>query len=420
MIGDRPAGRFFVNEAHQELPDAQRVMHFEFSDGMLANGVKFWEALYLAALFNCYLSESGRPHLGFGLTDAVYFELPNTADFDLLDFPFPIEKKERFIHLDDYPGYRRFLPRISSAVSSLPFVRGMAAIQAVLGLRWDFFSDYLIQMYRMMFGCDFPRELSAREVSYVKRYLSQFLKLFLKSYQDVVEQPLANFVLLLTLSCCSVYPHLECHNYGFSLLVMTNLFCPNLQHKATFVTIALLNALVVDPKLQSLSRVPIPDLKIINALESESPSCSLWREIFSSSTVYKNALEGLLKSENADFSHSFDAAAIFKQTIVTLSYFYRLVLLRTRIFLRESVILEEETGCGKTSMIQFIRAALSLPWNDDGHQLSHVLADALNFHGGVGRDEFLRYIEEIKTSSRPRVAFCDEINTSVDCSFVSH
>jgi hypothetical protein len=103
MIGDRPAGRFFVNEAHQELPDAQRVMHFEFSDGMLAMGVKFWEALYLAAFFHCYLSESGRPHLGFELTDAVYFESPNIADFDLLDFPFPIDEKQRFIRLDDFP-----------------------------------------------------------------------------------------------------------------------------------------------------------------------------------------------------------------------------------------------------------------------------------------------------------------------------
>jgi hypothetical protein len=59
------------------------------------------------------------------------------------------------------------------------------------------------------------------------------------------------------------------------------------------------------------------------------------------------------------------------------------------------IILEGETGCGKRSIIQFIRAALFVPRHEDGHKLSYVLANVLNFHGSIGPDEFLRSIEEM-------------------------
>jgi hypothetical protein len=337
-----------------------------------------------------------------------------------LDFPFPILNEQQVIRLDNAPDDCRF-PRISSQASSLPFIRGMTAIQHRLGCDWPSFSHYFMDMYQRMFGSAFPPVLSPRELWYVKRYLSQFVKLFLKSYPDVSDSALANFVLLLTLSSCYVYPFLEPHHYGFSLIVMTDLFCPARQHRPTFVTTLPLNALFPDSALQELSNIDIPGLRREHVDPKKDISLiDLWRDIFSSSDIYIEAFQDLVSEERSayDSTHDFDAAEIFRQTIVTWSYFYRLVLLTSRIFLRQSVILEGETGCGKTSMVHFIRAALSLPWNEDGHALSHVLADALNFHGGVGRAEFLHYLEEIKTSSRPTIAFCDEINTSMDCSFV--
>jgi hypothetical protein len=115
-----------------------------------------------------------------------------------------------------------------------------------------------------------------------------------------------------------------------------------------------------------------------------------------------------------------DLKDVLGHTIVTWSLSYRVVLATSRIFLRQSLILEGETGCRKISILEFIRVALNLPWNSEGHPLTHVLAESLDFHGGIGRDRFMEYIEEIKTSTRPTIAFCDEINTSRDCSFIEH
>jgi hypothetical protein len=77
------------------------------------------------------------------------------------------------------------------------------------------------------------------------------------------------------------------------------------------------------------------------------------------------------------------------------------------------IILEGKTGCRKKFIIQFIPVALFVPRNEDGHKLSHVLTDALNCHNSIGPDEFLSSIEDMSHNH-----FCDEINTSIGCSFV--
>jgi hypothetical protein len=77
------------------------------------------------------------------------------------------------------------------------------------------------------------------------------------------------------------------------------------------------------------------------------------------------------------------------QQTVTSSDFYRLVLVTARIFLHQLIVLEGEIECHKRSIVKFNRAALFVPGNENGHKLSHVLADALNFHSSIGPDEFL-------------------------------
>jgi hypothetical protein len=410
LIGARSSTSYFINENHQELPPRNEVIHFQFSDEMRAKGIRFWESLFFTTFFGFFLSDSGRPHFPY-IGSTIYFECPDGANFPMTDFPCPIRNDSRhFITIDasftveNLPDFQP-IPRILHVAENCPFVRGVRAVEGVLGLQWDSIDSYFFSVYPLLFGQPLLQEITPRDFWSVKIYLSKFTKLYLKSYPNVSNPDLAVFFLLLTVSSCFLYPNLQPCDYGFSVMIVTNLFCPIGDHNAFFMTTFSRDEIFKDARLKSL-RLDRPGLEIHDSLTKDRPQkWDFVRTIFSSTETYCRLFDQKFKS-----SH----------TINTWSYLYHLVLVTSRIFLRQSVILEGETGCGKTSLIQFIRAALRIPWNADGHKLTHILAETLDVHGGIGRERFLEYIEEISINDRPTIGFCDEINTSTDCSFVEH
>ncbi|ETN98551.1 hypothetical protein RFI_38946 [Reticulomyxa filosa] len=92
--------------------------------------------------------------------------------------------------------------------------------------------------------------------------------------------------------------------------------------------------------------------------------------------------------------------------VLTFDNLLKMVAIFMKIRTNTPVILMGETGCGKTSLIKFL-----------GHT-ANVKLIAVDVHGGFGRDELRRVMEECNTISRDNKTeiwvFVDEVNTSPD------
>lgn len=424
----------FVSSEHQSIPDLSEPVHMQFSREVLTHGNEFWQTMLLLTQLGYAFDITGKICLWNARDDDLHivFESPRVVS----------ESEAKIAVANNFPFSVQYFER-TSARSSVPVHQiqddsGKIPWNQVCKLARDLsdntrstdldLKEFIAFVYHEFSGEPLNDLISKRTLAYVQSYLSEYLHLFNMSVQTIpkfrgsdrdVYQ--AIFLVMLTASACYQYKELEFSSVGFVTVLVENLFCDEGQKKPIIITTETKEA--VRRNLNAVSQIDLaqkldvmaPYFKYAVRQGSQSQSdnsetIQLMRSVFCTSDFYKDRFNEMIIEKQQRS----------RQTITTWPYLFRFSVIVSRIHLAQPVLLSGETGCGKTSLVSFIRDGLSLQWNEQGHELNTRIADALNFHGTVCQNEFDQYMKKIKISTQKTVAFCDEVNTSNDSALIEH
>ena len=415
----------YINSEHQTIPPLEGTTHFQFSKEVLSHGIEFWERILMLSRSGWVFDSKGNISFipsGGGDKVTCIFESPRvfskryrTKEHYANDFPFPC-KTENVTKIDHkYPSQEPV--SLDQCLSLFQNIKENCELECV--------QDYLDAVGRLFWDKEIC--ISNRTLSYVRSYLVKYASIFAVSGNTFDG---LGYVLLLTASAFYHYKELrevsgKGSDEGFVTVLVNNLFCDEekYQKKPVIVTTKSMKSIFnlkemsaelqdrVQQSLDVLSRGNI--LKVMESItcqEDRSVVECLISDVFCTSKQYKMHFGEMMDKERD----------ISRKTVATLPYLFRFSVVVSRIHLLQPLLLTGDTGCGKTSLVSFVRRCLDLEWNKRGYELNTCIAEALNFHGNVCSRDFDSYLERIRRSTRRTVAFCDEVNTSNDSSQIEH